>query len=112
MIFDRGGFGLQRVRQWPEELGSLEWVSDGVGFLAAKNAKVTKAVNPKLETRNQKLTNQQAKPFAAVAQCTAKKEPGNPDKDLGTSSVAHKERRRATYAILRIWLCRKPPKFS
>ena len=56
-------------------------MSDGVGFLAAKNAKVTKAVNPKLETRNQKLTNQQAKPFAAVAQCTAKKEPGNPDKD-------------------------------
>ena len=56
MIFDRGGFGLQRVRQWPEELGSLEWVSDGVGFLAAKNAKVTKAVNPKPETRNQKLT--------------------------------------------------------
>ena len=52
MIFDRGGFCLQRVRQWPEELGSLEWVSDGVGFLAAKNAKVTKAVNPKLETRN------------------------------------------------------------
>ena len=54
---------MQRVRQWPEELGSLEWVSDGVGFLAAKNAKVTKAVKPKLETRNQKLTNQQAKPF-------------------------------------------------
>ena len=27
-----------------------------------------------------------------------KKEPGNPDKDLGTSSVAHNERRRATYA--------------
>ena len=81
MIFDRGGFGLQRVLQWPEELGRLEWVSDGVGFLAAK---VTKAVNPKLETRNQKLTNQQAKPFAAVAQSTAKKEPGNPDKDLGS----------------------------
>ena len=58
-----GGFGLQRVRQWPEELGSLEWVSDGVWFLAAKNAKVTKAVSPKPETRNQKLTNQQAKPF-------------------------------------------------
>ena len=35
---------------------------------------------------------------------TAKKEPGNPDKDLGTSSVVHNERRRATYAILRIWL--------
>ena len=45
MIFDRGGFGLQRVRQWPEELGSLEWVSDGVGFLAAKNAKFAKAWN-------------------------------------------------------------------
>ena len=98
MIFDIGGFGLQRTCQWPEELGSLEWVSDGVGFLAAKNAKVTKAVNPKLETRNQKLTNQQAKPFAAVAHCAAKKEPGNPDKDLGTSSVAHKERRGIAYA--------------
>ena len=40
-----------------------------------------------------------AKPFAAVAQSTTKKEPGNPDKDLGTSSVAHKERRRAAYAV-------------
>ena len=27
---------------------------------------------------------ERAKPFAAVAQCTAKKEPGNPDKDLGS----------------------------
>ena len=33
-----------------------------------------------------------------MAQCTAKKEPGNPDKDLGTSSVAHKERRGIAYA--------------
>ena len=33
-----------------------------------------------------------------MAQCAAKKEPGNPDKDLGTSSVARKERRRAAYA--------------
>ena len=33
-----------------------------------------------------------------MAHCTAKKEPGNPDKDLGTSSVARKERRRAAYA--------------
>ena len=41
---------------------------------------------------------EKAKPFAAVAQCAAKKEPGTPDKDLGTSSVAHNERRRATYA--------------
>ena len=45
MIFDRGGFGLQRTCQWPEELGSLEWVSDGVVFLAAKNAKFAKAWN-------------------------------------------------------------------
>ena len=30
--------------------------------------------------------SQQAKPFAAVAQCTAKKGPGNPDKDLGNFS--------------------------
>ena len=50
MIFDRGGFGLQRVRQWPGKLGSLEWVSDGVEFLAAKSAKVAKARNPKPET--------------------------------------------------------------
>ena len=44
-------------------MGVKEWVSDGVVFLAAKDAKVTKAVNPKPETRNQKLTNQQTKPF-------------------------------------------------
>ena len=43
---------------------------------------------------------------------TAKKEPGNPNEDLGTSSVAHNERRRATYAILRIWLCLKTTKSS
>ena len=42
------------------------------------------------ETRNQKLTNQQAKPFAAVAHCAAKKEPGNPDKDPGVSFEAHR----------------------
>ena len=104
MIFYRGGVGLQRTCHRPRELGSLEWVSDGVGFLVAKDAKFAKAVNPKPETRNPKLTNQQAKPFTVAAQCAAKKEPGNPDKDPGTSSVAHKERRRATYAILRIWL--------
>ena len=38
-----GGFGLQRTCHRPRELGSLEWVSDGVGFLAAKNAKFVKA---------------------------------------------------------------------
>ena len=74
-----------RVGKWVI-LGVKEWVSDGVVFLAAKDAKVTKAVNPKPETRNPKLTNRQAKPFAAVAQCTAKKEPWNPDKDLGNFS--------------------------
>ena len=62
MIFDRGGFGLQRTCHRPRELGSLEWVSDGVGFLAAKNAKFAKAVNPKLETRNQKLETRNPKP--------------------------------------------------
>ena len=55
---------------------------------------------------------EKAKPFVAVAHCTVKKEPGNPDKDLGTSSVTHNERRRATYAILRIWLCLKTTKSS
>ena len=55
---------------------------------------------------------ERAKPFAAVAHCTAKKEPGNPNKDLGTSSVARKEQRRATYAILRIWLYLKTANFS
>ena len=44
------------------------------------------AHNPKPETT--KLT-ERAKPFAAVAQCTAKKEPGTPDKDLGTYATAY-----------------------
>ena len=66
-------------------------MSDGVKFLAAKSAKVRKGLKP--ETRNQKLTDQQAKPFAAVAQCTAKKEPGNPDKDLSIAEVSGQGRR-------------------
>ena len=43
MIFDIGGFGLQLIRRRPGKLGSLEWVSDGVVFLAAKNARFAKA---------------------------------------------------------------------
>ena len=43
MIFDIGGLGLQLIRQWPGKSGSLEWVSDGVGFLAAKDARFAKA---------------------------------------------------------------------
>ena len=39
-----GGIDLQRVRQWPEGSGGvMEWVSDGVEFLAARNAKFAKA---------------------------------------------------------------------
>ena len=92
LIFDTGGsrkIAVTGLESW--KVGE---------FFSRKERKGSQ----RLETRNPKLTNRQAKPFAAVAQCTAKKEPGNPDKDLGTSSVAHKERRRATYAILRIWL--------
>jgi hypothetical protein len=37
-------------------------------------------------------------------QSAAKKDLGNPNKDLGTSSVVRKEQRRTAYAILRIWL--------
>ena len=78
-----------------------EWRSLG----ATKNAKFAKASNLRKtplfdfdsRLRLQK-TNQQAKPFAAVAQCTAKKEPGNPNQDLGKSSIARKERRRTAYA--------------
>ena len=76
--------------------------SVGLGLkTSTKQNKVHSTVRLGLLTSTPK-PNQQAKPFAAVAHCTAKKEPGNPDKDLGTSSVAHKERRGAAYAILRI----------
>ena len=99
MIFDIGGsrkIAVTGLESW--KVGE---------FFSRKERKGSQ----RLETRNPKLTNRQAKPFAAVAQCTAKKEPGNPDKDFGTSSVAHKERRRATYAILRIWLYLKTANF-
>ena len=49
------------------------------------------------QSQNCRRRPERAKPFAAVAQCSAKKEPGNPGKDLG--SVIHvkiqTERRRA-----------------
>ena len=80
-------------------------------FGSHKERKVRKGLKP--ETRNYKLTNQQAKPLTSRGRkARVKKEPGNPDKDLGTSSVAHKERRRAAYAILRIWTQTKSPNFK
>ena len=72
MIFDTGGsrkIAVTGLESW--KVGE---------FFSRKERKGSQ----RLETRNPKLTNRQAKPFAAVAQCTAKKAPGNPNQDLGS----------------------------
>jgi hypothetical protein len=69
-----------------------EWRSLG----AAKNAKFAKASNLRkhhcststLDFDSKNPTNRQNL-FTVVAQCAAKKEPGNPDKDFGVSSEVH-----------------------
>ena len=71
-------------------LGLKEWVSDGVEFLAAKNAKFAKASNLRKtplfdfdsRLRLLKPTNRQNL-YLSRHSSAAKKEPGNPDKDLG-----------------------------
>ena len=58
------------------------------------------------------LSAQKGKTFCRRGTMHGEKEPGNPDKDLGASSVARYERRRAAYAILRIWLYKETANFQ